>query len=162
MTPTTMARDWEKVDAALDGVIAFADIDKAIDRRDTESIPADAVTARQVLLDAPRLRSEADRRATQVGELHDLTADALRIVAEQRAGARDERRQLRRRVFALRVRLTWLRVSTVVGGSGWWLIMALPRLFKWIGRVVSSPFRTRAEKTFDDDEDDLPPRRRFR
>ncbi len=161
MTPTAMARDWVKVDAALDGVIAFADIDKAIDRREVESFPADAVHARQVILDAPRLRSEAGRRATQVGELRDLAADALRIIAEKRTESRDERRQLRRRVLALRVRLTWRRVSAV-GGAAWWLLMALPRSFKWIGRVVSSPFRSRTEKPFDDDEDDVPPRRRFR
>jgi hypothetical protein len=160
VTPTTMARDWEKVNAALDDVIAFADIDKAIDRRDTESIPADAGLARQVLLDAPRLRAEADRRATQVRELRALAAEALRAVAEERAEARDERRQLWRRVLALRVRLTLLRVSSV-GGTAWWLLMALPRSFRWIGRAVSSPFRTRTEKPFDDD-DDGPSRRRVR
>lgn len=158
MTPTPMPRDWAKVDGALAGVIAFADIDAVIDRA-TAAFPTDTEGARQLSADAPPLRFQAERRQTQARELRGLAATALRIAAEARADARDERRRLRWQVFGLRVRVTWLRVSTAVGGATWWTLMALPRLFKWIGRVVSSPFRSSAPKRFEGDDDfDDPPR----
>ena len=100
----------------------------------------------------------------QADELRTLAAAAVADAADKHTEARDECRRLRVRVFGLRVRLTWLRVAWAVGGVAWWLLTAVPRLIRWIGRVASSPFRSRGVKPIgdDDDGDELPPHRRYR
>lgn len=161
MTPTPMPRDWNRVDAALAGVIAFPEVDRLV-ARVTASLPLKAEDARQLQADAPRHRSEAARRQVQARNLRDLSEKAVRAAQEEHSEARAECHRLRRRVFWLRVRLAWLRFIRPVLGAVWWLLTALPRLFRWLARLAARPFRRRAPDRFRGGDDDFGPRRRFR
>lgn len=164
-TPTPMPRNWDRVDAALAGVIAFADVDRLLARVDA-ALPLNNAEARQLAADAPPQRKQALRRLDQAGDLRDLSADALRAVQERHAVTRAEGRALWGRVFRLRVRLVWLKYLRPTLGAIWWALTALPRAFWWLGKLATRPFRRReseryAPDRFRDDDDDFGPRRRF-
>jgi hypothetical protein len=126
MTPTPTPRNWDRVDAALAGVIAFADVDELVERA-TAQLPIDEAEARHLAAEAPGLKREAAARLGQLRALRERAAEGLALAATRHAEARRARRRLRWRVRGRRLARVWRFVR-----PGWrvltWPVRALGRL----------------------------------